>query len=111
MDTSKTRDRVTPLFPPPVPKTQRFIVLPNGRLIPEALAYAFRDQVKRRAPLLSRDRRYKLEQISGAEFWAPLTDDEVRLGGMYITQLVLLGQLPLEFDPCPHASPKRYRIK
>jgi hypothetical protein len=107
----KTRDRVTPLLLHSAPKPQRFIVLPNGRLIPEALAYAFRDQVRRRAPLLSRDRRYKLEQICGAEFWAPLSGYEVRLGGLYITHLVLLGELPLEFDPCPHASPKRYRLK
>ena len=111
MDKSKTPERVTPSLLESAPKTQRFIVLPSGRIIPEALAFAFRDQVLRQAPLLSRDRAHKLEQICGPEFWAPLTNREVRLGGEYIAHLVSIGELPLEFATCRHAVPKRYRIK
>jgi len=87
------------------------MVLPSGFEIPEALAFAFRDQVRDRAPLLSRDRRYKLKQICGTEFWSLFSVGEVRLGGMYIAHLVSIGELPLEFATCPHAVPKRYRLK
>ena len=111
MDMSKTPDRVTPSFPNSSPKTQRVIVLPSGREIPEALAFTFRDQVLRQAPQLPRDLIYKLKKICGSEFWAPLTDGQVRLGGEYIALLVSLGELPLEFATCPHAVPKRYRLK
>ena len=63
MDMSKTPDRVTPSFPNSSPKTQRVIVLPSGREIPEALAFTFRDQVLRQAPQLPRDLIYKLKKI------------------------------------------------
>lgn len=111
MDMSKTPERVTPTFLESAPNTQRFIVLPSGRLIDEALAFAFRYQVLRQASLLSRNWRYRLKEICGPEFWEPLTHGEVRLGGEYISLLVSISELPLEFATCPHASPKRYRIK
>lgn len=111
MDKSKTRTRVPLPLTQPAPKLSRVIVLPSGREIPEVLAFAFRDQVLRRSPQLVRGRVYKLKQICGNEFWALYSTDQVRLGGQYIAVRVSRGELPLEFAVCPHAVPKRYRLK
>ena len=111
MDMSKTLGGVIAPLTQSASNTKRVIVLPSGREIPEAFAFAFRDQVLRQAPQLPRDRMYKLKKICGSEFWAPLTDRQVRLGGEYIALLVSLGKLPLEFATCPHAVPKRYHLK
>ena len=90
---------------------ERIVVLPNGHELPGKLATMFRQHVSRRIPDLPRERKYKLRQICGEDFWSLLTHTEARKGGMYIAYLVATGQLPLEFVTCPHAVPKRYCLK
>lgn len=68
-------------------------------------------RVRSRVPELDRDRDYSLEEICRKEFWNPLPKIHKIRGGVTIAYLVKTGQLPLEFATCPHAVPKRYRLK
>ena len=91
----------------PTPETVVIQVFPNGNEIRADLLHAFTS----RLPELYPDRDYDVEEICGRDYWRSLPKIHRIRGGRTIAYLVKAGQLPLEFATCPHAVPKRYRLK
>jgi hypothetical protein len=90
-----------------MPAVLRIVLFPDGHEIRADLL----QRVRSRIPELDRNRDYSLEEICGKEFWKPLPKSHKIRGGRTGAYLVQTGQLPLEFASCPHAVPKRYRLK
>ena len=60
---------------------------------------------------IDQGRDYGVEEICGRDYWRSLPKIDRIRGGKTIAYLVKTGQLPLAFTTCPHAVPKRYRLK
>jgi hypothetical protein len=57
------------------------------------------------------DYRYTLREIYGEASWLQMTRGERIMAGKCMAYMVANKRLPLHFIGCPHADPKKYRLR
>ena len=91
----------------PIPETVVIQVFPDGHEMRLDLLH----RVQARIPQLDPNRDYSLKEICGEDVWASSPKYHRIQAGITVAHLVTTGKLPLAFTTCPHAVPKRYRLK
>lgn len=93
-------------------QAQEIYIVAKGHPVSKNTAEIVVEQIFTRAKILDSNRTYTLSKFCGDEFWVNKVPDSDRtFVGIYISEQVELGNLPLENVPGKHEYPKRYRVK
>jgi len=90
------------------------IIILNGRFSCKLdFLKRFQQEIEFIAPGVPQGIPFTTQQLSGEEFWGPLTDGERRMAGICMTYLVDNGLVPFELVPRKGRNPYplQYRIK
>lgn len=89
-------------------KSDRYVVLPNGKIVRQELYDPLVSHVRNLIPALPHNVDFTLKQMCGDEFWESLEGYE-SLAGQIISCLVKHELLDLIQVGCEHRQPKKYR--
>lgn len=91
-------------------QTQKYILLLDGTAVHENFYNSIFQQVDEIIPAMKLGKPYTAKTLCGPEFWEGLGSKQ-RLAGQCISNMVYLGQLPLQVIGCEHQFPRKYRRK
>ena len=90
---------------------QEIYIVVKGHPIKKSLADSLDKHIRSRVEILSDYPAYTLEKVCGYTFWTPLPREDRIAAGIYVSNQVEKGLLPLRHVPRKHEYPKYYRLK
>lgn len=86
-------------------------IVVKGHPIKKSLADCVQAKILSRVQSLSDYPAYTLERLCGYTFWDPLPKEDRISAGIYVSEQVEMGNLPLRHVPRKQQYPKHYRLK
>ena len=90
---------------------QEIYIVVKGHHIKKSLADCLDTLIPARVEQLSDYPAYTLEKVCGYPFWEPLPREDRIAAGIYVSDQVEKGLLPLRHVERKHEYPKYYRLK
>ena len=92
-------------------QAESYVVLADGYTVPKFFYDAVLRQILEIIPALIPGAAYMTKDLCGPDFWQPLSRGQKIAAGRCHVDMVNRGLVPLELAVCPHAVPKKYRLK
>ena len=90
---------------------QEIYIVVKGHPIKKSLTDCVQARILARVETLSDYPPYTLQKLCGYDFWKPLPKEDRIAAGIYVSDQVEKGLLPLRHVPRKHEYPKYYRLK
>ena len=90
---------------------QEIYIVVKGHSIKKSLADSVHAQILSRVKTLSDYPPYTVEKLCGYSFWKPLPKEDRISAGIYVSDQVEMGNLPLRHVLRKQQYPKNYRLK